>query len=70
MINLTVKLRLGMSRVETDPNGSVSCFGLKPTRIESQELESFNFDSSRFQFTSDSVEISKKDTKIVLKMRS
>jgi hypothetical protein len=59
-----------MSRVETDSNESISCFDLKSIRIESQESESFNFGSSRFQFTSNSVEISKKDTKIVLKMRS
>jgi hypothetical protein len=59
-----------MGRVETDPNGSVPCFGLEPTRTESQEPEPFNFGSGRFQPTSDPVGTSKKDTKIVLKMRS
>jgi hypothetical protein len=63
-------IRLGMGRIETDPNGSIPCFDLKPTRTESQEPEPFNFDSGRFQPTSDPVETSKKDTKIVLKMRS
>jgi hypothetical protein len=65
-----VCLRLEMSQIKIDSNESVSCFGLKPTRTESQEPESFNFGSGRFQPTSDSVETSKKDTKIVLKMRS
>ncbi len=46
-----------MSRAGTDPNGSVSTFGLKPIRTESQQFESFNFGSGRFQLETNSVEI-------------
>jgi hypothetical protein len=53
------KIRLEMSQIETDSNESISCFGVKSIQIKSQEPESFNFDSSRFQFTSNSVKISK-----------
>ncbi len=65
--HLLIYLRLGMGRVKTDPNESISCFGLESTRTESQESESFNFDSDRFQLTSNSAEISKKD---IFEMRS
>ncbi len=44
-----------MSRIRIDPNESISSFDSKSTRIESQEFESFNFDSNRFQFSSNSV---------------
>jgi hypothetical protein len=68
--HVAILLRLEMGRVGTDPNGLIPCFGLEPIRTESQEPEPFNFGSVRFQPTSDPVETSKKDTKIVLKMRS
>jgi hypothetical protein len=60
-----------MSRVEIDSNGSISTFGLKSTDIESQEFESFKFDSNRFQFTSNAVKIDvsqKKNSSFVLIM--
>jgi hypothetical protein len=70
-IEILAKLRLEMYWIEIDSNDSISTFDLKSTRIESQKFELFNFDSSRFQFTSNSVKIdvsSKKNSSLVLIM--
>jgi hypothetical protein len=50
-------LRFEMNRAEIDSNDSISTFELKSTRIESQEFESFNFDSNRLQLETNSVKI-------------
>ncbi len=46
-----------MGRAGIDSNDSIPTFELKSIRIESQEFESFNFHSSRFQLETNSVEI-------------
>jgi hypothetical protein len=66
-----LRVRLEMSRAEIDSNNSISIFELKSIRIESQQFESFNFDSNRFQFETNSIKINdsqKKNSSFVLIM--